>query len=291
MADALHVRPNESALAYAIIHENWTEKVSDAAAGLAKLQPSLLLSNIPYLSLAAAKKAGVPAIAMSSLNWADVFDHYCGRLPGASAILQQMVEAYACARMFLQLTPAMAMPSIHNGQVVGPVALLGQDRRQELRRRLGWNADSLVVLLALGGTPMELDITRWPRLGRVKLVAVPQLELSHPDVSSSSLLDFSFIDLVRSCDAMIGKPSYGVVTEAACNGVPILVVPRPEWPEQDSLQEWLMRNGRGLLLTEEQLRTGNFSKAIEEVCAMPAPPVPTPRGIDEVAMILSHHLG
>jgi hypothetical protein len=89
MANALHVQANESALAYSFLHKHWTERVHDAAARLAALEPTLLLSNIPYLSIAAASKAGIPAIAMSSLNWADVFYHYCGHLPGAKAIWQQ----------------------------------------------------------------------------------------------------------------------------------------------------------------------------------------------------------
>jgi hypothetical protein len=84
---------------------------------------------------------------MSSLNWADVFYHYCGDLPGAKSIWQQMVDAYATAHTFVQLAPGMPMPSIHNGQAVGPVALLG---RVELRRRFAWDAENIIALLALG---------------------------------------------------------------------------------------------------------------------------------------------
>jgi hypothetical protein len=159
MVDALHVRTNESALAYSSLPEHWNERIYGAAARLASLEPTLLLSNIPYLSIAAASKAGILAIAMSSLNWADVFHHYCGHLPGAKAIWQQMVDAYATALTFLQLAPAMPMPSIYNGQAIGPVALLGKDRRAELRRRFGWESDNIIALLALGGTPTATDYT------------------------------------------------------------------------------------------------------------------------------------
>ena len=227
MANALHVQSNESALAYAFLHKHWNERICDGAARLASLEPTLLLSNIPYLSIAAASKAGIPAIAMSSLNWADVFYHYCGHLPGAKAIWQQMVDAYAMAHTFLQLAPAMPMPSIHNGQAVGPVALLGRDRRVELRRRFGWDADKIIALLALGGTPTELPITHWPRLGRVRLVAASEFEFSHPDVRSSAEAKYPFIDLVRSSGVLVSKPGYGLVTESACNGVPIVLVSRP----------------------------------------------------------------
>ena len=58
MANALHVQVNESALAYSFLHKHWNERVYDAAARLAALEPTLLLSNISYLSIAAASKAG-----------------------------------------------------------------------------------------------------------------------------------------------------------------------------------------------------------------------------------------
>jgi hypothetical protein len=61
-----------------------------------------------------------------------------------------MVDAYATAHTFVQLAPGMPMPSIHNGQAVGPVALLGRDRRVELRRRFALDADNIIALLALG---------------------------------------------------------------------------------------------------------------------------------------------
>jgi hypothetical protein len=37
--------------------------------------------------IAAASKARIPTIAKSSLNWADVFYHYCGHLPGCKSDL------------------------------------------------------------------------------------------------------------------------------------------------------------------------------------------------------------
>ena len=290
MVDSLHVRQNESYLAYSSIHESWNERVSDAAVQLASLEPTLLLSNVPYLSIAAASKVGVPAIAMSSLNWADVFYHYCGHLPGAKAIWQQMADAYAAARTFLQLTPAMAMPSIRNGQGLGPVALLGRDRRVELRQRFGWDADDIIALLTLGGIHTELPVTRWPRLGRVRLVTGSKSEFSHPDIRSSAGLEFPFIDLVRSCDVVISKPGYDIVTEAACNGVPILLVSRPGWPEEACFREWLARNGRVFTLTEQKLRTGDFVAEIQAIHAMPSPSVPTASGISEAVWILSEYL-
>src|ERR1043166_9110778 len=251
VSDALHVVPNESAFAYWCQHDDWEEMVSKAANKLASLEPSLLLCNVPYLSLAAAHRHGIPAVALGWINWADVFNHYCQPFPEARTIWERMVEAYSTAKTFLQVTPSMPMPSIRNGQTVGPVASLGQDRRGELRKKMGLDVDQIAVLLAFGGIPTELPISRWPRLGDVRLVLGSSLDVLHPDVTAASSLNFPFIDLVRSCDALIGKAGYGLCMEAACSGIPMLLVSRQNWPGEPALRKWLSRHGRFLFLTEE----------------------------------------
>jgi hypothetical protein len=287
MTDALHVVPNESAFAYWCQHNNWEERVADAAAKLASLKPSLLLSNISYLSLAAARKAHIPSVALSSLNWADVFNHYCGHLSEAKDIRSQMIDAYSAAEVFLQVTPSMPMPSIHNGRKIGPVALVGQDRRVGLRHRMGLDAEGVIALLALGGTPTELPVLHWPRLGKLRLILGSSFEISHPDVAMAASLDFPFLDLVRSSDVLISKPGYGLCMEAACGGIPMLLVSRKGWPGENELRQWLAMHGRFMMLSEEKMRSGDFLAEVEAVRAMPAPPLPDPSGIAEATAILS----
>jgi hypothetical protein len=286
MADAVHVVPNESAFAYWCRHSDWDDTLSHATTNLASLKPSLLLSNIPYLSLAAAHRAGIPAVALGSNNWADIYRRYCKQFVGAQKIQKVMVEAYASAQTFLQVTPSMAMPSICNGRRVGPVASLGQDRRSELRRQLGLEADQIIALLALGGVPIELPIAHWPRLGNLRLVLASTLSVSHPDVAMASSLNFPFLDLVRSCDVVISKTAYALCMEAACSGIPMLLVSRQEWPEEAPLRKWLVRHGRFLTLTEEKLKSGEFLAEIQFVRSIPSPPIPAPSGVMEVATML-----
>ena len=159
-----------------------------ATAELAALKPSLLLSNISYLSIAAASQAGIPAVAFSAVNWADIYRRYCGNFPQAQPILQQMVEAYAGADIFLQPIPSMLMPSIRRHRLVGPVAEIGRDRRAELGERLGLDPDRRLVLLALGGIPTRLSFDTWPRLGKTSVIIASQLQANHPDVVSCEQL-------------------------------------------------------------------------------------------------------
>lgn len=290
MAGTMSVLPDESYAAYEELHRNWEAHVAAATDELAALKPSLLLSNISYLSIAAAGKAGIPAVAFSAVNWADIFRRYCGDFPHAQSILEQMADAYAGADIFLQPIPAMPMPSIRQHRLVGPVAEIGRGRRAEMSERLNLNPDRRLVLLALGGIPTRLSFDAWPRLGETCVITDSQLQANQPDVASCKGLAFPFVDLVRSCDAIITRSGYGTVAEAACNGIPVLLVRRDGWPETPAFVEWLAINGRAVILEEEELRGGDILSKLQAVCAMPVPPTPSPSGVADVAAEIAKRL-
>ena len=81
-----------------------------------------MFANVPYLTLAAAASLDVPAVALCSLNWADIYRHYCGHRPEAEDILGTMRSAYAAANRFLQPEPSMPMEYLANRQRIGPIA-------------------------------------------------------------------------------------------------------------------------------------------------------------------------
>ena len=136
MSNALNVLPDESAHAYAEYHACWGRKLETEKRWLDEIDPTLVLGNVPYTVLAAATELGIPAVAVGSLNWADIYSHYCGQLPGTSAIHQQMLSAYNAADLFLRLQPALPMTDLANTVEVGPVARIGNDRRGEIKQRL-----------------------------------------------------------------------------------------------------------------------------------------------------------
>lgn len=286
MVDALQVDPAASFDRYRTLHARWSATVDAATGALRELQPNLLLANVPYLSLAAAHQARVPAVALCCLNWADIFEHYCGDHSGTSAIAEQMRSAYASAQAFLAPDPSMPMPGLGNVRRIGPVARRGNDRRAELQHRLGLDAQTRLVLLSLGGVPFSMDIARWPRLEGTHVLAAMTLEGTHPDVTDAETLQLSHIDLLASCDAVVTKPGYGTVTEAAINGIPMLYVSRDGWPEEPHLVEWLRRVGRCEAMPQDALIEGRFRDPLESLLRRPRPEPPQASGVDEAVRAL-----
>ena len=73
MYDAMRVDLDATARAYRTQHADWEARVDREARLLDELQPRLVFSDVAYLPLAGAKRAGIPALAMCSLNWAGLF--------------------------------------------------------------------------------------------------------------------------------------------------------------------------------------------------------------------------
>lgn len=290
MASAMDVDVQASARAYRELHRDWERKLAEATRTIAGLKPDLLLANVPYLPLAAAPWAGVPAVALSSLNWADIYFHYCQDVPGAREIHSQMLRAYASAQAFLKPRPALPMGELANAVEIGPIARTGIRRRAEIAARLRLAEGERLVLIALGGIPTRLPVERWPCLEGVRWLAPAAWQVQRPDAVAIEPLGFAFIDLLASCDAVIAKPGYGTFAEAACNGIPVLTLPRPDWPETPFLTAWLKEHGRCLVVEREELERGELQDALGRLLALPPKPTPAPTGIAEAAQILERLL-
>jgi UDP:flavonoid glycosyltransferase YjiC (YdhE family) len=197
-----------------------------------------------------------------------------------------MRSAYASALVFLAPEPSMPMPGLTNVRPIGPIGRRGSDGRAHLRDRLGLESDRRLVLLSLGGVPFSIDIGRWPRLEGVHVLAAMTLEGTHPDVTDAGTLQISHIDLLASCDAVVTKPGYGTVTEAAVNGTPMLYVTRDGWPEEPYLVEWLRRVGRCESMPRAALIDGAFAQPLGALLRSPRPAPTDPRGVIEAVRAL-----
>jgi hypothetical protein len=287
MANAVEVLVAESAAAYRAYHADWEGKVRRAAEEMRTLRPDLLLANVPYLSLAAAHAAGIRAVAMCCLNWADIFRHYCANEPGASNIHAQMLAAYNSVGTFLKVQPAMPMPDQRHVRAIAPIAQVGRSRRIDIGARLGNGTADRLILIAMGGVEYRLPMEQWPRIAGVRWLIPAAWGLTRDDTTAFESLGYPFGDVLASCDAVLTKPGYGTFAEAACAGVPVLYVSRHDWPEEPHLVQWLEQNAACGEVSRAHLQSGELAGALSDLWARPRPPVPLAGGAEEAAEMLA----
>lgn len=256
--DALRVDLQASAEAYRRFHRDWEARVEAEAAALRALDADGVLANVPYLPLAAADRAGLPGVALCSLNWLDIYASFFADLPEAAAILESMFLAYSSAQCFLQPEPSMPMAGLPNLRPIGPVCQRGTNQRQWIAERTGLGDGERLVMVSLGGMDLRPPVEDWPEFAGWRLVVPASWTSRHPSTIDFEDLDLPYIDALWSCDALICKPGYGSFVEAASAGVPVLYLDRPDWPEVPYLVAWLARVGRSAHLPQDTWLRGGF---------------------------------
>jgi len=285
MSNALDIDLAASAERYRNQHSQWQQTVAQEATMLKALKVDAVLSDVTYLPLAGAAAAGIPALAMCSLNWADMFLHYFGNQPWAKPIHVEMLAAYRSAP-FLRVTPAMAMESLPLRREIGPIATLARRDREDAARRLGIPIQQRWGLVALGGIAHRLPVEDWPPIPGLTWLTPAAWGVKREDVAAFDTTDLPFSDVLAAADFVLTKPGYGTFVEASCQGVPVLYLRRPDWPEEPVLLAWLHANNRAMEISREQARQGDLAEVLNRLQSLPAPPPPTPTGIAEAADIL-----
>ena len=268
-------------------HRDWEAGVQREVEQLLRLKPDLLLADIPYRLLLAARQAGIPAMALCSLNWAAMHAAYCDGEADGAAIRAQMHAGYAAAECFLTPAPSLPMPELDNVHAIGPIARTGEVRCGEILARLKRPADTRLVLVALGGIDSPLPLADWPRMDHVVWLLERPLAGDRDDLVDFTRLPLPFIDLLTSSDAVLTKPGYGTYAEAICNGVPLLTLARHDWPETPHLNDWARTHGRLEEITPADFQRGDFAAVLEALWSQPPPKaVPVPSGINQTADLL-----
>lgn len=277
MLDATQVDLAASAAAYRTAHADWRRRVADEAALLERLAPDLVFSNVSYLPLAGAAEAGIPAAALCSLNWAELFAHFFAGEAWAAKIHGEMLAAYRSASVFLRTTPAMAMDELGNCEEIGIIAARGE------RHELGGGGHARHVLVAMGGIRHRLPVEDWPRVPGLRWLVPRDWHCRHPDAVALESFGLGFTDLLASVDAVLGKPGYGTFSEAVCNAVPVLYQRRADWPEQQCLIDFLHAQGRGREIPAALLATGRLADELDALLATPPRTQPPACGADAAA--------
>jgi len=158
MLSAWEVDVPASRQVYREFHRNWAQGYQGDIDLLEQLEPDLVLADIPYRILSAAAHCNIPAVGLCSLNWAAIYAAYCEDGREDRRILEQIMNGYRAADLFLAPTPAIPMPELDNIVTLGPIARQGCRQHEALLERCVADREARTVLVALGGIATSLPI-------------------------------------------------------------------------------------------------------------------------------------
>src|SRR3569832_1110733 len=119
MYDALTVDVDAAAEAYREFHVHWQADVAAEAQRLRTLSPDLVYANVPYRIITTTQLTHIPSVALCSLNWADIYRHFCGAMTGAEEIVGEITTAKHDADLFMCFALCLLLLVLNNTQIFG----------------------------------------------------------------------------------------------------------------------------------------------------------------------------
>jgi len=283
--DALEVDEPASEAAARAFDAGWDERVEAEAAFLRASGTRLVVGDVPPLAFAAARAAGLPAVALTNFGWDWIYRHLSRRWPGLAGPAARAAAAYAEADLLLELPFAGGLESFRRREPVGLVARRPRVEPAEARRRLG--LDRPTALLSFGGVGL-------PGLRREALDLGPDLAALLPeDLPPARLaaLGLGYVDVVGAADVVVTKPGYGIVSDAIAAGRPLVYTERGDFPEYPILVREMPAWLACLHVGNQEVRAGRLDGPIRQALALPRPSPPELGGAGRAAERLLALLG
>jgi len=243
-----------------------------------------VVADIPAIPLVAAANVGLPSIAVGNFGWDHIYEEYAGADPRWEPLVAHFREGYARADVLLRLPFAGPMRAFREHVNLPLVATKGTNRRAELAERYGIPTDTVWALLSFAAIEWDAQaIEKIDSIRGIELLSLPPLEVPGSRVKVLDRAVVPYSDLLASCDVVVTKPGYGVVSECAVNDKPIVWSPRDAFREQPILVEALERSLRAVMLPTDALYAGDIEGAIREATRAERRGPPLPSGGDVVA--------
>jgi len=259
--------------------DDWNPAREREAAFIRDLRPDLVIGDLPPLAFAAAERARVPAVGVANFAWDWILEAYTEREPRFLPIVARYAEAYATAETLFRLPFAGAFDAFQHVVDTPLLVNFSTRTRSECRAALGIPPSDArkLVLVSFGGFSGGCNTPhRDEDLSRYRFVGIgPEPELLHDHHTEWKALPkpspIPHEDLMRACDAILGKPGYSTVAEAIAHDTRFLFLPREGFREAPVLEAGLARYGRSKRMPREDFETGRWLSHLNALFERPRP--------------------
>jgi hypothetical protein len=275
--DSLRLDPDATISRATDFMRTFDARVHDEVEFLRKVKATLVIADLPPLGIAAARAAGLPAIAYGNFTWDWIYENY----DGSAGLVAQLGEIYSHTTFALRLPMWGGFETMADVRDLPFAARHSRRDPGDTRRALGIPTGERVVLVSFGGYGVQ---------GASK-PRVPGYHVLWPgDVDEAAMYDagYRYEDLVRAVDVVLTKPGYGIISECIANGAAMLYTSRGDFREYPVLVEQMPDYLRCAFIDHDDLFAGHWAPHLDRLLAQPAPPIrPRTNGAQLAADVLT----
>ena len=248
----------------------------------------LVVCDVAALGIAVAREAGLPSVLVENFTWDWIYEGYVASEPRLQRFIDLLRGVYSQVDHHVQTEPvcsrtetALAVPPVSREPRVAP---------DEVRSGLVVPPSARLVLITMGGVEHAFEfvprLAGWPDTFFVMPTTGDTRHLSHNVLALAQTSGLYHPDLVRACDAVVGKNGYSTMAEVYAAGVPFGYVVRPGFRESDVIAAYVDTHMPSLGLTAAEFDTGAWLERLPDLLRLPRVASPRPNGATQVAQFI-----
>ncbi|MEZ4649799.1 MAG: hypothetical protein R3E97_13635 [Candidatus Eisenbacteria bacterium] len=270
--DSVRIDPEASLQAVESLLGRWEERVETEAKRLESIGADVVVCDIPAIPIEAAARVGIPSVALGNFAWDWIYGPYADADVRWTPAVERFRDAYSRCGLLLRLPFAEPMSAFPEREDMPLSGAPGTDRRLEIASRTGADRTKRWVLLSFTSLSWdEAALSRAESVPETEYFTVRPLAWERTGFHAVAPEEFAFRDVLASCDVVVSKPGYGIVSECIVNRKPLIHAVRTGFPEYPILVDAIERYLRQVLLSERDLYEGRLGPALDAIVTAAEP--------------------
>lgn len=273
--DIFSVDVEETQILYSDFIDSKNEIIEKEKDFVSSEKIELIVSDIPPIASDIGKTLKLPVIALGNFSWDFIYKRFSKTYPAFIDFVMEIRASYRKTDLLLKLPFHHNMDAFPNSIDIPIIVRQSNYDREKILSTLGidYDIEKPLILLAL----------RIP--DQVSKVAIQELiDCDEYIIISSSPLPFDtggkvipiksylktegFPSLVESCNLVISKLGYGIVSECIAGKTPLMYIPRDDFSEFDIIRASIQNFIPSYMLPRNDFIKGSWYKHIKGFISM-----------------------
>ncbi|MBI9019915.1 MAG: hypothetical protein JEZ10_01500 [Verrucomicrobia bacterium] len=229
---------------------------------------ALVVADIPAIPLAAAQRSNIANIAIGNFSWDWIYADYAKTDLHWEFFVEKFRAVYEETDLLLRLPFAPPMEQFPNQKEIPLLASPGIPQRKKIIDISQSDICLEKPWVLLSFTSLDLSFQALENIRAhddYEFFCVQPMEFPCSCIHSIDRHQVCFADILASCDIIISKPGFGLVSECIVNNKPLIYSDRGNFAEYPYLVEGIEKHLKNVHLPSEQLYAGDFFQALEKI--------------------------
>ena len=244
---------------------SWDEYIQNEKRFCEKHNINLILSDIVPQPFIVADELDIPSIAISNFTWHYIFYSLFGDTPAT----ERIKEAYqrADVALVLPFNEDMDFLKFRKKKEISLVSREISVGRWVMRRKCGVSDDELLVYVGVGLSfdPSFMRYMKPIEAPNVKFLTSSNTELPFGETIKIPTNETETQNYIAMCDLVVSKTGYGTVSEAVRAMIPMFMLKREGFKEDELIGNKVKELGIGKFISEKSFLDGDWIERLDEV--------------------------